>query len=558
VIANIAQLLRSLFDRLRQRSAIAGQRSVAAGRDIIDSTIVIGLNEEETAKLVQSAQRPLAESLDALAAQIASEKGLPVPPFRAILARLGEDDVSDIDIPKRLEKVANQLLDLRTRLQGKDDDHLSTTKREALALIDSGDLRKAFDVLERGRWAARNMREKATQSEAELLADQARIDELRLFYRAAAMKYREAANLVSVHPDLAFGFLAKQATALQNQGEEFGDNDAIRDAIAIWKEARALRPFDIAPDDFRKANNNLGSATYALGIRESDNGLLEETLALAREAVVQDKRDADTKYWIAAQNNLGAVLQALGERSDSVEMFTEAIARFRSALGAVDKGSQPAMWAGIQNNIGNALKFIAERQASDQLFEEAILAHRDALSILPHDCPPFERSMIMSNLGAALADLGRLRNRAEPLEEAIAVCHDALSLISRERFPIQWGIAKNNVGSALNSLGIVKNEIAHFRDARLACHEALSVFARDDSPIHWANCIWGIGIASKLIAERTRDMAESTSAVSALTMAKQVIAGSGDQALKPRIDGALAEAITLQNALRAVTWQSAG
>ena len=65
---------------------------VAVGRDIRDSTIIIkrGLDEEETSRLFAGVLGPIAEKvMSALADQVAREKGIPEPPLRAILAKLG-------------------------------------------------------------------------------------------------------------------------------------------------------------------------------------------------------------------------------------------------------------------------------------------------------------------------------------------------------------------------------------------------------------------------------------------------------------------------------------
>jgi hypothetical protein len=53
---------------------------------------------------------------------------------------------------------------------------------QALALIDAGDLDAARAALNRGREAARALREETSRNEAEFLANEARIDHLQLAY----------------------------------------------------------------------------------------------------------------------------------------------------------------------------------------------------------------------------------------------------------------------------------------------------------------------------------------------------------------------------------------
>jgi tetratricopeptide (TPR) repeat protein len=530
-------------------TVLAERQSVAAGRDIRDSLVTIGLNEDEVARLVGISQRSISKSLDTLTAEIAREKGIPYASLRAIFDKLGEGQVSDEEIPSRLEKIATQLLELRAVLQS-GREQVSGVRREALSLVDTGDLVGAFAALDRARLALHAVRQTTSQDEAALLADQARIEELRLSYLAAAAKYREAANLVGHHrAHEFFELIAKQATALQKQGEEFGDNEALKAAISIWKEARSFRTFEMAPDDFRKADNNLGSALYALGVRESNNEFLEEALVIGRNAFDRDRDSSTSKYRLAAYNNLGATLQALGERESGTEKHLEALSLYREALQGVDKSQDPEKWAGISLNTGNALKFVAERDKRIEMFEEAISEYKEALSVLEVLNRNFDQAMALTNMGAVLANLGQALNKAAPLEESIAVLKNALSLVVRERYPMLWGMIKNNTSVAFCSLGIVTNDIQHFREARVAAHEALTVFHRNTMPLQWAFGVWGIGTASRMIAERTQDGFDAKAAVDALTLASATIQASVDERAKPGVLQALAEARSLYDAL---------
>jgi hypothetical protein len=58
-------------------------------------------------------QKPLEERLERLAAQVARDKGVEIPPLRATLAKLGEAGVRDEDIAKRLDEKADELIKLR-------------------------------------------------------------------------------------------------------------------------------------------------------------------------------------------------------------------------------------------------------------------------------------------------------------------------------------------------------------------------------------------------------------------------------------------------------------
>src|SRR5262249_40883007 len=79
-----------------------------------------GLNEKETADLIADANRALAESLteklQVLAEEVARQKGVPLSPLRAILAKLGDAHIPDHEIPLRLSAAADELIKLRAQL----------------------------------------------------------------------------------------------------------------------------------------------------------------------------------------------------------------------------------------------------------------------------------------------------------------------------------------------------------------------------------------------------------------------------------------------------------
>ncbi|WP_316174412.1 tetratricopeptide repeat protein [Bradyrhizobium sp. SZCCHNRI1073] len=543
--------LTSIARSRRNPDVSATRLAVAAGRDIRDSTIKIGLDEAGVSERIEQAQQPLSDKLAALAAQIASSKGIDPAPLRAILVKLGEHYVSDAEIPDRLIALADKLIELREELQDRALPDLKPTKDAALALLDRGDLSGAYAELDRARVSVQTRRHVLSKYEAELLADQARILELQISNLAAAEKYGQAAALVS-NDRSAFQYFAKQANALQNEGEQFGNNDALRAAIAVWRRAKEFSPFESDPEDHRKAHNNLGSAIYALAERDPTNDNFLEVAALNREVLARDTCESAPKYWGAAQANLASVLLVMGERElDTVKLF-ESLDRFREALKTVSREERPADWAGVQNNIGNALKLIAQRQNSEQHFMEAIEAYREALSALDEPMP-LEKARILMNMGATLSDLGRLREtQPEPFEQALKELTNALSLIQKDRYPVLWATAKHNIGAARNSLGIVTGDLLHYRDSLLVNTEACTVYTRENAPLHWAFCQWGIGIALSKTAAQTRNVEDATAAVNILAEANSIISASNDERAKPGITGALKEATELAEGLQAV------
>jgi tetratricopeptide (TPR) repeat protein len=531
----------------RQRFAVSAiQSAVAAGRDIRDSTINIGLDEKDIGERMQ----PFAEGIAALTAEVTRSKGIDPAPLRAILAKLGEHDVSDEEIPDRLIALADTFNELREGLQNSSLDDLKPMKANALSLLDQGDFPGAYSALDRGRLVAQTRRNEASKYEAEFLAEQAQVLELQISNLAAADKYGQAAALVADDPRSSFQYLIKQANALQNEGEQFGNNNALRAAIAVWRSAKGLSPIESVPEDHRKAHNNLGSAMYALAEREPTNENLLEVAAMNREVLARDIRENELRYWGAAQANLGTVLQVLGERELGTEKLFESLARLREALSTISRDERPADWAGLQSNIGNSLKVIGQRLSSEDYFKESISTYREALAALPETMVS-QRAMTLMNLAAAFTDLGRLRStEPAPFEQAIKELQNALILIPKDRYPVQWATAKHNIAAARNSLGIITGDLAHYRDSILVNTEALTIQTRDQAPLSWANSQWGIGLALSKIAANTRNVADAITAVDILSGAKTIIIASDNENSKPGILGALDEAIALAKDLQ--------
>ena len=158
----------------------AQNRSLAVGRDNINSPTTFGLDEDGVRTLLR-------EEL----ARIAVEKGVPEAPLQEVLKRLGETGVALSDIPARLATAADELIRLRADLVRLRNDRpeFAALRARASGLIDRGDFDGARAELQKGRAAARAQREELARSEAGFLADEARLDALQLNYGAATRKF---------------------------------------------------------------------------------------------------------------------------------------------------------------------------------------------------------------------------------------------------------------------------------------------------------------------------------------------------------------------------------
>jgi hypothetical protein len=155
---------------------------------------------------VERPKDPVAEQLEKLAAaqkelaaQVARDKGVEIAPLLKVLENLGEKGVPEEDIPKRLGSAADELIKLRAENEQlrRGPPALAAIAEEVQALIDKGEFDDARRALARGRETSRALRVDASRYEAAFLAQEARVDDLQLAYRAAAAKYAEAAALVA-------------------------------------------------------------------------------------------------------------------------------------------------------------------------------------------------------------------------------------------------------------------------------------------------------------------------------------------------------------------------
>jgi tetratricopeptide (TPR) repeat protein len=411
------------------------------------------------------------------AAQIAGEKGIPLASLQAALKTFGEIGVREEDIPTRLEAAANELVGLRAEndLLKKGPPQIAAIADEVQALIDKGDFDTARASLSRGREVARKkFREESSRYEAQLLAQEARVDHLQLDYRSAAAKYAEAASLVaSFDAESRKKWLLAQAREFYDQGNEFGDNAAFADAVSLYRQCLDLASRARVPLQWSMTQNNLGNALLALGSRESGTARLEEAVAVYREALKECPREREPVDWAATQNNLGNALRVLGSRESGTARLEEAVAAYHEALKEQTRERVPLRWSMTQNNLGNALFRLGERESGTARLEEAVAAYHKALEERTQKRVPLDWAGTQHNLGSALFRLGERESGTARLAEAVAAFHKALEERTQKRVPLQWAGTQNNLGNALRVLGERESGTARLEEAVAAYHEAL-------------------------------------------------------------------------------------
>jgi exonuclease VII small subunit len=300
---------------------------ITSGRDtVVNAPVNIGLNEKQVGQQVTDAQKPLTEQLEKLAAQVARDKGVEVAPLRAILVKFGEASVRAEDIPERLDEKADELIRLREEIaklrQGPAE--LAAYAQQAQTLIEKGDFDGARAALASGKAAAHGMREQSSRYEVGFLAQDAKINHLQLAYRSASTKYADAARLMeTVDQRQQWEFRMAQARELYNQGNEFGDNPALVESIAIYRNGLLLAPRAQRSLDWARAQVGLGYALTVLGQRERGTARLERAVSAYREALQENTRARVPLMWARNQNNLGFALLRLGELENCRRMVPD-------------------------------------------------------------------------------------------------------------------------------------------------------------------------------------------------------------------------------------------
>jgi tetratricopeptide (TPR) repeat protein len=251
-------------------------------------------------------------------AETSQAKGVPEAPLREVLKKLGETEVAEAEIPDRLAKAANELLRLRddlTRLRN-DRPEFAAIRARASAAIDRGELDAARAALNEGRERARASREEASQTEAQFLADEARVDRLQLNYNAACAKLTEAARL---DPDnvwlwINLGDLWKLRGSLAEAERAFL---AARDAAARSGSDAALCDSHIWVGDGQVARGDLVGAlkSYRDSLRIADR------LAQSDPGNTEWQCDLSLSY-----DRIGEVQAAQGDLAAALKSYRDSLA----------------------------------------------------------------------------------------------------------------------------------------------------------------------------------------------------------------------------------------
>ena len=223
---------------------------IAIGGSVTGSTVIIGIPQEKVKELVRDTKRSLEELTVQQRENIALLKeklDLNLGQVRAALSILGENNIPPERLAAKLVEVAERFKELQATAsaQPSDSPTIISLKANAQQAIDAGELAKADALLAHVETEQRGALDRLAVNAAETSARRGEIALTRLHYGEAATHFANAAAVFlpnSAYEDKRISYLQKEASALYQQGHEFGDNGALLSAIERYKRLVELRP----------------------------------------------------------------------------------------------------------------------------------------------------------------------------------------------------------------------------------------------------------------------------------------------------------------------------
>jgi tetratricopeptide (TPR) repeat protein len=440
------------------------------------------------------------------------------------LLRPGVPDIDNVEKfpPEKLPGLVKRILDDLQKPAAKAADFTGSVKQVlAQAEEDNGTLNfsAAASKLDAALAQAADEETDRARGRAALLAERAHVARLQLRYREAAEFYGKAAGAIATDAQTARGYMLEAADSLYAQGNEFGDNSALLDAIQAYNSALLAISRDQSPKDWAAMQDALGNALAKLGERESGTDRLEAAVAAYQKALEIRTREKSPLEWAATQNDLGYALIRLGERENGTARLEAAVKVYTEVLGVLSQDKSPQDWGTAENNLGNSQLRLGEKESGTIRLEAAVEAYKEALKVRTRDRSPLEWAATQNNLGYALDRLGERQTGTARLEAAVAAYKDVLTVRTRERLPLDWAMTQNNLGLALQRLGERETGTAQLEAAIAAFSEALKEYTQERVPHDWANTENNLGLALQTLGERETGTAHLTAAVAAFTEA---------------------------------------
>jgi tetratricopeptide (TPR) repeat protein len=480
------------------------------GHNIENSSITFGIPAEKLPGIIEAATkdwRTLTDQQKHTIDVLQQNLGVSENALRAFFVTLGYNEVPIGQLSQKLLEIAGYYKELLVQAAPgpSDGPEIAKVKSAAKDAIAAGQLDHADELLER----VEKLQDAAIASEqlerARTSAQRGQLAMSQLRYQDAAQHFAQAAKRVpEEYGKIGLRYLDQEADALYRQGDERGDNTALKTAIERHRMLLTRRPRDRVPLDWAMTQVNLGNALATLGGRESGTARLEAAVAAYHAALEEYTPDRTPLNWASTQNNLGNALVIIEERESGTARLEAAVAAYRAALEVTTRERAPFKWARTQNNLGDALEILGERESGTARLKDAVSAYRAALEERTRERVPLDWAMTQMNLGVALETLGERETGTDHLTEAVKAYHEVLEESTRERVPLMWAKTQYNLGNALETLGEREGGTAQLEglgEAVAAYHLALEERTRERVPLDWAVTQNALAIALRALGD---------------------------------------------------------
>jgi tetratricopeptide (TPR) repeat protein len=418
---------------------------------------------------------------------------------------LEKQNVPPEDLDSTLSQIAERYKELQKKLVSSviiENPEIKALKKKAEEALNEGDFDEAENLLneasDKGIQCAKNMQEAANKcliSTAESKAELGDLKNTQLEYKAAAVYYLEAADLLPEESEtLRAEYLNNCGKAFQEAGlyqdakepsekaleireKALGANhpDVARslnnlarlyyyqgrydDALPLYERALEIREKTLGKDhpDVAICLNNLGVLYYVQGRYEKTLLLHQRALDIREKTLGKDHPDTANSL-----DNLALVYDDLGRYQDSLPLHQRALEIKEKTLGK----DHP--------DIANSLHNLAMVYSDQGRYEEALPLYQRALRIrektLGKDHPDVASSL--NNLAFVYAELGR--------------CDDVLPLYQRALEIREKTLSKDHpdVASSLNNLALVYSYQGRYEDALPLYQRALVILEDALGPNH--------------------------------------------------------------------------
>jgi tetratricopeptide (TPR) repeat protein len=230
------------------------------------------------------------------------------------------------------------------------------------------------------------------------------------------------------------------------------------------------------PDERGLLQRSYAIAELAIGVQRGDSDALKRAIAAYRNALKEFTRERIPIEWARTQSNLGVALNELGDRESGTEDLEAAVAAFQEALKEWKREKVPLLWATAQNNLGTSLVRLGQRETGTKRLELAVAAHFEALKERPRSKVPLDWAITQVNLGTSLLALGQRECGTGRLEDALVACQEALKELTREDAPLFWAGTQSNLGNAFYTLGKREGRTDRLEAAAAAYREAFKEY----------------------------------------------------------------------------------